>query len=268
MVSTMTAQDQSRSSPLLRIPLELRFAIYEELLAPGDRSERLICRCGSCQEKQSKSRQCANPKKRQNIFPAILATNKTIHDEANMILYGKNVFQIVCPEISTYPTNKKVPELCGVNSLVTSEGASRSLHMKLLALSFSCYAQDELFDLPNMWSWLEPKVLAYYPGVRQISLNLLRVNAPYRILILMIRKDLKKPENDHCAPSRQAYWDRIKMCPSDSNWEMKSLCDAILPAERRPGLSEDSSFAIQSIQWSGRKKSRNLEKLTRGIFLE
>ena len=268
MVSTVTVQDQPRSSPLLRIPLELRFAIYEELLVPSDRSERLICRCRPCQENQSKSRQCANPKKRQNIFPAILATNKTIHDEANMILYGKNVFQIVCPEISTYPTNKKVPELCGVNSLVTSEGASRSLHMKSVALSFSCYARDELFDLPNMWSWVEPMILAYYPGVRQISLNLLRVNAPYRILISMTRKDWERSQKDHCAQSTQAYWDEIKMRPSDSNWEMKNLCDAILPAERRPGLSDDSSFAIQSIQWSDSKKSRNLEKLTRGVFLE
>lgn len=184
-----------------------------------------------------------------------------------MILYGKNVFQIVCPEISTYLTNKRIPEICGTNSLVTLEGAASSLYMKQVVVTFSCYARDELENLPIMWSWIEPMILAYYPNIKQISINLLRVNVPYRVLITMARKQQDKPKKQCYAQYMQSYLDTLKIRQSDANWEMKGLCDAVLP-EEYPGLSEDSSFAIRSIQWSDSRKSRNLEKLTRGIFLE
>lgn len=266
-MSSVTVRDEPRGSPFMRIPLELRFAIYEELLAPPSNSERVLCMCDRCQEKKT-GRKCANPDKRERaIYPAIMATSKTIHDEAMVILYSKNIFQIICPEISTYPTNKRVPEICGTNSLVTSEGGPRSLYMKQVVVSFSCYARDELDNLPHMWSWVEPMMLAYYPGVQRISINLLRVNAPYRVLITMARKDQYSFKAEMAAQKSQNYWDALKLRQCDSNWEVKDLCDTILPAHR-PGLFDDSSFAIRAIQWSDSKKSRNLEKLTRGIFLE
>ena len=225
------------------------------------KSERMLCSCLHCQEKRVNKSPSHSTKRPRPIFPAILATNKVIHEEAMITFYGKNNFQIVCPEISTAPTNKRIPELCGINSLVTSEGAIRNAYLKQATLTFSCYARDELENLPSMWSYIEPMILAFYPSIERISINLLRVNLPYRVLFVMARKHQQKSKGRVCA---DRYFDAIKMRQSDSNWEMKSLCDVILPAER-PGLFDGSAFAIQSVQWSDSRKSRNLEKLTRGI---
>ncbi|KAL6714312.1 hypothetical protein ACLMJK_007735 [Lecanora helva] len=258
--------DHSRPSvsPLLRIPLELRFIIYEELLAPF-KTERVLCSCLRCQEKKA-TKTPSNPSKRPKpIFPAILATNSLIHDEAIVILYSKNHFQLICPEITTAPTNKRIPEICGINSLVNISSAIRNSHLKQATLTFSCYARDELDTLPLMWSYLEPMILTSYPNIDRISINLLRVNVPYRVLIVMTRKHFAKDSKARFCADK--YFDAIKIRPADSNWEMKLLCDAFLPAQR-PGLFGESTFAIRAIQWSDGRKSRNLEKLSRGIVFD
>ena len=182
-----------------------------------------------------------------------------------MILYSKNTFQIVCPKISTYPTNKRIPGLWGTNSLVTVDGPMKIAYMKRVNLTFSCYARDNLENLPTIWSSIEPMVLGCYPSVQNISLNLLRINPPYRVLIVMARKHEDKPRTKSDAYGVQSYLDTPEFRRSDL--KMKFLCDTLLPSQRS-GLFDDSSFAIRSIQWSNSRKSRKLEKLTSGIFLD
>ena len=69
-------------TPLLRLPMELRLKIYEELLCPypAQRLRLYHDRHGR--------------KKSMNLHPAILCANKQIHDEATELLYDGNIFEI------------------------------------------------------------------------------------------------------------------------------------------------------------------------------
>ena len=263
----MSCELGSQGPSFLTLPREIRLSIYEELLAPCLGFERLLCKCQRCRQR-TKRMQLANPMKEQRtMFPAVLATNKAIHDEAISILYSKNVFQLNCPEISIHATNTHVPDFNAFNSLIFLESAIARMHLKKVLVTFSCYARDELEGFPDIWSWVEPMILNQYPNLDHITVLLSRVNIPYRVLLVLARRHGDKSRKEHCAENVQKYLDSIRIRDFDANWEMRNLCNAILPAQG-PGLFDGSSFAIRAIRWSDSRKSRKLEKLSRGVSLQ
>ncbi|EKG16523.1 hypothetical protein MPH_06299 [Macrophomina phaseolina MS6] len=80
------AEQNQLASPFLRLPGELRNAIYELLLTPPELTS---------QQRRAAavhSSSCSSSLPKADIHPAILRTCKQIHEEATAILYARNTF--------------------------------------------------------------------------------------------------------------------------------------------------------------------------------
>jgi hypothetical protein len=86
-----------------RLPLEVRLEIYRHLIP----DEQVLAR---------RYRQSASEEKSAPIFPAILAVNKTIHEEVADLLYGRSTFEIDVVQRYEFPIAHNGVFMCRVES--------------------------------------------------------------------------------------------------------------------------------------------------------
>jgi hypothetical protein len=91
-----SSSDRDKSSPLLRLPVEIRLVIFRYLLPSETRKIKVYTDCDSSYTDRKWSVQRAE--KRPTVDPftlAILRTNRLIYYEALSILYSENAFHFI-----------------------------------------------------------------------------------------------------------------------------------------------------------------------------
>jgi hypothetical protein len=95
---TFSTTDASLTT-FFRFPPEIRLQIYRLLLIADGGIKYHVCLLKTCFLVPPELR--GKKKYRHGLFPAILETCRTIHREANPILYEKNEFKVNCCSVSS-----------------------------------------------------------------------------------------------------------------------------------------------------------------------
>ena len=263
------------NSRFFSLPLEIRLIIYDKLLVQSNDLLRTFCTCIFC----------ANLKNptigRDRLNPSLLRTNKAIYGEALPILYSKNVFSFFCygPFAYTNPINisrhrSDVPgtvERAGLDGSEIGLIANRHCPWAGVAKIMKCpsegaksYVRRTYFKLdwvyhtvlenfPNQW-WqpVESTVLAFFPGLEQIKVQISAKDMPVLALYLVFqRKDLMVARKlDYKSILADA---ELPLHPEAGAREglrnIEAICDAVV-ASQTQGEMKDCSFGVRLVSWT------------------
>ena len=143
------------SPGFLRLPPEIRIAIYRELLIQRTQFLPMFCSCYSQRERSRKDQ--------GSIHPSILRTCKLVAAEAVPILYRENGFRIRC--------KIHEPVTTGFNSI------NRAVGLENLRSVRQVVTAGDMDGLDFMWGWVARKVTSVYTGLEHLRLTL-RFPAP------------------------------------------------------------------------------------------
>ena len=269
--------DTNTAFPFLSLPPEIRLLIYNELLVQSNDLLRTFCKCKFCARLRRRTVTIG----KDCLTTSLLRTNKAIYNEALPILYAKNLFSFLCygpfrysaelavlthrlgrPGIMARAGDKDFKigllancysPLAGGTKIITCPSDTAKPHVRRISLTLLGEYHTTLDGFPTHW-WqpVESDALRLFPGLEQITVDLLRKEMPVSTLRMVLqRKDLmtERRQNYKSILAKLATPLHPSAKAREGLISMEAICDAVVDSHTQ-GEMKDCIFGVKTVSWT------------------